>query len=44
MKCIVKIMMLLFLFTMMGCTAIGPGTVTRDRFSYTTALSDSWKN
>ena len=26
-----------------GCTSIGPGTVARDRFDYTTALSDSWK-
>jgi hypothetical protein len=27
-----------------GCAGIGPGTVTRDRFDYTTALSDSWKS
>jgi len=26
-----------------GCAAIGPGSVTRDRFDYTTAISDSWK-
>jgi len=26
-----------------GCTGIGPGTVARDRFDYTTAISDSWK-
>lgn len=26
-----------------GCTAIGPGTVTRDRFEYTTVVADSWK-
>ena len=26
-----------------GCAAIGPGSVSRDRFDYTTALSDSWK-
>src|SRR4030095_2788736 len=32
----------LLLFT--GCTSIGPGTVTRDRFDYITALSDSWKS
>lgn len=27
-----------------GCASIGPGTVTRDRFDYTTALSESWKS
>jgi hypothetical protein len=26
-----------------GCTSIGPGTVTRDRFDYGTAITDSWK-
>jgi hypothetical protein len=26
-----------------GCTAIGPATVARDRFDYTTAVADSWK-
>ena len=27
-----------------GCAGIGPRTVTRDRFDYTTALSESWKS
>ena len=27
-----------------GCTHIGPQTVTRDRFDYNTAISDSWKD
>jgi hypothetical protein len=27
-----------------GCTGIGPQTVSRDRFDYTAAISDSWKN
>lgn len=26
-----------------GCAGIGPGTIARDRFDYTTAISDSWK-
>ena len=26
-----------------GCTGIGPATVARDRFDYTTAVSESWK-
>jgi hypothetical protein len=26
-----------------GCASIGPGTMARDRFDYTTAISDSWK-
>ena len=27
-----------------GCRSIGPKTIPRDRFSYSTALADSWKN
>jgi len=27
-----------------GCSSIGPNTVSRDRFDYTAALSDSWKD
>lgn len=26
-----------------GCSAIGPGTLSRDRLDYATAISDSWK-
>ncbi|RLC01544.1 MAG: hypothetical protein DRH34_08945, partial [Deltaproteobacteria bacterium] len=26
-----------------SCTNMGPKTVTRDRFQYNTAISDSWK-
>jgi hypothetical protein len=26
-----------------GCASIGPGSVTRDRFDYNVALTDSWK-
>ena len=29
--------------TLTSCAAIGPHTVGRDRFDYTTAISDSWK-
>jgi hypothetical protein len=28
---------------MFGCSGIGPPTVSRDRFDYTAAISDSWK-
>lgn len=31
------------IFIFSGCTNIGPKTVTRDRFNYNTAISDSWK-
>jgi hypothetical protein len=32
------------LFTLLaGCTALGPATVNRDRFDYTSAIADSWK-
>ena len=26
-----------------GCTSIGPGTIERDRFEYSTAIGESWK-
>jgi len=31
------------LWTFAGCAGVGPHTVARDRFDYTTAISDSWK-
>ena len=38
--CLLSGVVLLSLF---GCSGIGPGTVSRDRFDYTEAISDSWK-
>ena len=32
------------LFWGAGCSSIGPWSISRDRFDYTTAISDSWKN
>jgi hypothetical protein len=32
------------LLLLIGCSGIGPMTVPRDRFDYTAAISDSWKN
>ena len=34
----------LALFFLTGCRSIGPGTVSRDRFSYSGALAESWKD
>jgi hypothetical protein len=31
------------LLSLFGCMGLGPGTVSRDRFDYTEAISDSWK-
>jgi hypothetical protein len=40
----VKIMIsVLVLPVLFGCAGIGPPTVSRDRFDYTAAISDSWK-
>jgi hypothetical protein len=33
----------IILLFLSGCTHLGPQTVTRDRFDYNTAISDSWK-
>jgi hypothetical protein len=30
-------------FQLIGCTAIGPATIDRDRFDYVSAISESWK-
>ncbi len=41
-----KIIILLGLTGMLfasGCSSMGPGTVTRDRFDYVTSISESWK-
>src|SRR5512136_1841562 len=40
-KIMISVGILLMLF---GCSGIGPSTVPRDRFDYTAAISDSWKN
>ena len=33
----------LLVLSLAGCAGIGPSTVSRDRFDYTEAISDSWK-
>src|SRR5688572_10135256 len=35
--------LVLILTGLSSCASIGPSTVARDRFDYTTAISDSWK-
>jgi len=37
------ILSLPLLLLLSGCASIGPPTVSRDRFNYTAAISDSWK-
>jgi hypothetical protein len=34
---------LLLLVGVSGCASIGPANVTRDRFDYISAISESWK-
>lgn len=38
-----RALLLVLLLSLTGCTSIGPESVTRDRFDYNTAISDSWK-
>jgi len=35
---------LLFALLSAGCTTMGPATISRDRFDYVAAISNSWKN
>jgi len=42
-KAVAGILLGIALFSFAGCAGIGPGTVSRDRFDYTEAISDSWK-
>src|SRR3990172_7760090 len=42
-KCRHLLVALLILF-LTGCAGIGPETITRDRFDYTSSISDSWKD
>ena len=36
-------LMLVVIVLLFGCTPVGPPTIARDRFDYTTAVADSWK-
>jgi hypothetical protein len=38
-----RLLSCLFLFSLTACVGLGPMTVSRDRFDYTAAISDSWK-
>lgn len=41
---VVPIFLLATVLLLSGCAGIGPGTVVRDRFDYTMAISESWKS
>lgn len=43
-KCHVSsLVMVVLLALLTGCATLGPGTIARDRFDYTTSVADSWK-
>lgn len=43
-KCHVSsLVMVVLLALLSGCGTLGPGTIARDRFDYTTSVADSWK-
>jgi hypothetical protein len=41
---IVPVLVLTWALFLGGCASIGPGTVRKDRFDYTTAIAESWKS
>ncbi|CAG0952095.1 hypothetical protein [Geobacter sp.] len=38
-----SLVMVVLLALLTGCATLGPGTIARDRFDYTTSVADSWK-
>jgi len=42
-RCLWRLSALLLVGFLAGCSAIGPGTIARDRFDYTETVADSWK-
>jgi len=42
-RCIRTVSALLLVGFLSGCSAIGPGTIARDRADYTTTVAESWK-
>jgi hypothetical protein len=43
MKSVAQTLLGFLVLSLAGCAGIGPATVSRDRFDYTAAISDSWK-
>ena len=43
-KTSLKLIIVAVALVTIGCSSFGPQTITKDRFNYTTVLSDSWKD
>jgi len=44
MTCVKRVFLCAVLLSLAGCNSIGPSTIPRDRFDYSGALAESWKN
>jgi len=43
-RVVVPVLVLAWVLFLGGCGSLGPATITKDRFDYTTAIAESWKS
>lgn len=42
-RVLLRVLLLMLLLVIAACASVGPPSIARDRFDYTTAIADSWK-